>query len=579
VNINTLDIPPRSRLYNLEPRGIGTPDVESFSGYIARLAEKHSSTLYYLFSREIAALINKPGAINLRVSFATFAKATNGLGVIAADLVKVLERLTLRTDIRFTTMLPWFGVISSKGLTRKGRAWCPACYEECIIQETDVYDQLSWSIQCVTACVRHKRRLESRCPYCGKQQLILSHRVRPGFCGRCQSWLGEPLSNNSPFNTIQFIAPTGEELAVAEEVGNLLAAAPTLLSHAVAVNFTKNLQRYVERIFMGRGVLSQTHLPADKQTISCWLKGTQTPSLFLLLKTCLALKISLLDLLRDDKNGRADYEDDMLAPKKRQVNYGVEIRENSDVPLLIDWSNKECVTRVERRLYSALSEDPPASLTKIAKELKCTRGTLRKKFPKLATQIAERAEAYYRPSLNTERILEVLHVALKEYPPPPLKEVSRRLGAGASTVTLHKRFPNESRRIVERYSEYGKRLLDSIALEKRLKVALTITPPPSMPEVSREVGVARATLHSKFPELTKAISNRFAVARREGDSQRRARVRAEIKSICEQLLRDGLYPDYAMVKSQLSIPCQSEAYSKIRHEVLVELGGDTFKDS
>jgi AraC-like DNA-binding protein len=546
---------------------------------MARLAEKHSSTLYYLFSREIAALINKPGAINLRVSFATFAKATNGLGVIAADLVKVLEGLTLRTDIRFTTMLPWFGAISSKELTRKERAWCPACYEECIIQETDVYDQLSWSIQCVTACIRHKRRLESRCPYCGKQQLILSHRVRPGFCGRCQSWLGHPLSNISPFNTRKFVALTGEELAVAEEVGKLLAAAPTLLSHAVTVNFTKNLQRYIGSIFMGRGVLSQTHLPADKQTISCWLKGAQTPSLFLLLKTCLALKISPLDLLRDDKNRRADYEDDMLAPKKRQANYGGEIRESSDVPLPIDWSNRESVMRVERRLCGALSEDPPASLTKIAKELKCTRDTLRKKFRELATQIAERAEAYYRPALSTERILEVLRAALKEHPPPPLKEVSRRLGVGASITTLRKRFPIQSQRIVERYRGYGKRFLDNIALEKQLKVALTRTPPPSMPEVSREAGVARATLHSKFPELTKAISNRFAVARRERDAQRRVEVRAEIKSICKQLLRDGLYPDYATVRSQLSIPCQSEAYSKIRHEVLVELSGDTFKDS
>ena len=34
-------IPERSRLYSLNPIGIGTPQVESLTGYIARLAEAH----------------------------------------------------------------------------------------------------------------------------------------------------------------------------------------------------------------------------------------------------------------------------------------------------------------------------------------------------------------------------------------------------------------------------------------------------------------------------------------------------------------------------------------------------------
>lgn len=32
-------IPPRSRLYHLEPVGVGTPYVESLTGYMARLGE------------------------------------------------------------------------------------------------------------------------------------------------------------------------------------------------------------------------------------------------------------------------------------------------------------------------------------------------------------------------------------------------------------------------------------------------------------------------------------------------------------------------------------------------------------
>lgn len=93
-------LPPRSRLFHLEPVGVGTPYEESLSGYATRLSEKHSITLYYQFSIEVAPLINKSGTISRRVSFASFAKAANGLGVIAADLVEVFEKLTLRQDLR-----------------------------------------------------------------------------------------------------------------------------------------------------------------------------------------------------------------------------------------------------------------------------------------------------------------------------------------------------------------------------------------------------------------------------------------------------------------------------------------------
>ena len=36
-----VELPERSRFYSLSPVGIGTPQVESLSGYIARLAEAH----------------------------------------------------------------------------------------------------------------------------------------------------------------------------------------------------------------------------------------------------------------------------------------------------------------------------------------------------------------------------------------------------------------------------------------------------------------------------------------------------------------------------------------------------------
>lgn len=563
-------IPPRSRLCNLEPAGVGTPHVESLSGYVSRLAETHSTSLYYLFSEEVAPLIDKPGTISRRVSFKSFAKAANGLGVIAADLVKVFESLTLRQDLRLTTMLPWANVISSKSLTRELRAWCPACYDEGAAGGGKVYDQLLWSVQSVTVCVRHERRLEHECRYCSRRQVPLSHRIHPGFCGKCQAWLGDDLGSKLRMRTFCPGGITVEELTAAEEVGKMLAAAPELSPRTARAIFSANLRPHVEKMFVGRGVPSTLRLPAGKQTVRCWLRGTQAPSLTLLLKMCLALKISALDLLRSGKCGGSDCESAVVTHKEYLTGSPAEAVEHDAYTRPVNWGESESLERVERKLREALGEVPPSSLTKIAGELKCTRATLRKKFPTLAARVAARAQAYYRTPASHERMSEVLQAALKEEPPPPLADVSRRIGKGASTTTLHKKFPEESREIVERYGAARKRRLDNAALETQLRAALEMNPPPSTPELSRKIGVAGATLYSKFPDLFKTIANRFAVYRRERDARNKELAKAEIKAICECSLREGVYPSAALVRSRLSVPCQSATVSRLRREILAE---------
>src|SRR5881628_1288542 len=49
-------LPPRSRLYSLEPIGIGTPLCESLSGYIARLADAHAVSVGDLVGRGLPRL-------------------------------------------------------------------------------------------------------------------------------------------------------------------------------------------------------------------------------------------------------------------------------------------------------------------------------------------------------------------------------------------------------------------------------------------------------------------------------------------------------------------------------------------
>src|SRR5207302_8900593 len=97
-NITSPDLSPCSRLYSLEPIGVGTPLVESLTGYIARLAEAHCVSTGVLYRKEIDALTGKGDIFTCRVEgHAGYSTHNiNGRGVPAADFVRALESLTSR---------------------------------------------------------------------------------------------------------------------------------------------------------------------------------------------------------------------------------------------------------------------------------------------------------------------------------------------------------------------------------------------------------------------------------------------------------------------------------------------------
>ena len=57
-------IPRRSRLYNLDPIGVGTPDTESLISYISRLAIAHSVTPRTLIIGEIYPHLGRGSALD-----------------------------------------------------------------------------------------------------------------------------------------------------------------------------------------------------------------------------------------------------------------------------------------------------------------------------------------------------------------------------------------------------------------------------------------------------------------------------------------------------------------------------------
>jgi len=97
--------PPRSRLFALEPIGIGTPTAESMISYVTRLASAHSVSPRRLIREEFAK-VSPEIAEQYSRFLNTNAIFINGLGrysELFADIVEKLCRQPCASDL---TLLP-----------------------------------------------------------------------------------------------------------------------------------------------------------------------------------------------------------------------------------------------------------------------------------------------------------------------------------------------------------------------------------------------------------------------------------------------------------------------------------------
>jgi len=186
--------PPRSRLYSLEPIGVGTTMVESLTGYVARLAEAHSVSVGNLVGRVLSEFADPKDPIittaakAFRVGghgFRACGYVINGVSDRAEKWVHALEAATARHDLRFLTLLPLRYALPDH-LFRRHRAWCAFCLDQWRRNGQMVYEPLLWAIGASSHCPIHARPLDCTCPRCaGRRLSALGVFSRPGHCERC----------------------------------------------------------------------------------------------------------------------------------------------------------------------------------------------------------------------------------------------------------------------------------------------------------------------------------------------------------------------------------------------------------
>lgn len=377
-------LPPRSRLYQLEPIGMGTPMVESLTGYIVRLAEAHCVSAGVLYWKEIRALADKGNIFTFRIAthggYSTH--TINGLGSPATDFVRALETLTGRRDLCYLTLLTWANVLPGHSMQRRPRAWCESCLQTWREAEQPIYEPLLWTLRAVTLCPYHQRPLCQLCPHCQRHLGPLDARTRPGHCSRCEQWLVSSTIDPTPdFQTL-----TSDQLLwaiwVATTLGELLAAAPQLSFPPTRELLTQTISLCAEHTSCGNASAFARLLHVGRGDTSKWQRGKALPRLALLLSMAYRLGTSLLDFLSGNVVNLQRSIVLSPHPPPGQDQHRSQLRGRPRPTIK--------PTEVQLALQAALHENPPPSVHQVTKRTGHEKPSIYRLFPELCYAIARR---------------------------------------------------------------------------------------------------------------------------------------------------------------------------------------------
>jgi len=386
---------PHSRFYYLEPVGVGTPMVESMTSYIARLTEAHSIYPYTFFRKELVPLLefagSKPDSIWLS-NFWHDSSGINSLTATAENMVKSLEQLTLRSELRNLTMLHWKHVLSSTNLLWAQKSWCPMCYEEWYRLGKIIYEPLLWSLKPITSCGKHNAPLQQCCPNidCKSRSYPLVSQSLPGFCPYCKRWLGQIASTDPQYEEVD----VKWQQWVYNNLGDLLAATSNLTSPVGQGRFADALNLLIQTTTNGNASAFAEEFQLYQTTVSRWQQGVN-PQIGLTLRMCASLGISPKCLFVDNLN---DLKTSCSATRNTAFVFAKDII----------YHNKFDYDRAKKSLELLIQnpEVPPPSLTKVCRQLKYVQGRLRVYFPEYC-QVISQQYLDYRAQKRKERVQRI----------------------------------------------------------------------------------------------------------------------------------------------------------------------------
>ncbi|MBD2461658.1 TniQ family protein [Oscillatoria sp. FACHB-1407] len=457
-NLEEPTTPTRSRLFCLEPIGLGTAYVESLTGYVARLSETHYVETGMLILTQIGPLMKEGYTFDGRAGgidklYGRYTRAFNGASNWTSALISALEHLTLRHDLKFLSVLPWVEVIPLRYLLRPSRAWCPVCYQEWKDAGKQIYEPLLWFFDAIKICSNHHYPLCTKCPYCQKENRPLDWYSRPGYCSKCKEWLGTNQNSIQTDLGEPLKSDLNWQLWASENIGSLLATAPSLVCSPSKATISMAIAAYVEGTSEGNVSSFANKVGIEDQQIHRHIKGKTFPSLKTLLQLCKHLEVTLLKFLTEEPTvedlARASARLPQLKNSTKRESFVIRHNQSS----------------IELALKEALLENPPPSVTELSKRLGyASSGPLYYHASSLSYALAEKHLDYERVR-RFEKMRSILESTLQkeECPPPSMQDVARQEGFSVQLLTTT--FPELSRAISDRHKEY-RQMLKTVRIEK-----------------------------------------------------------------------------------------------------------------
>ncbi|WP_242143923.1 MULTISPECIES: TniQ family protein [unclassified Bacillus cereus group] len=160
-------------LYGVIPKYKSFGSYESLTSYIMRLAKEHNILPGILISKIVTPMLKSKYILNSSINggnrFYDGAKSLNGFAKNAAELTRILESLTGRTDLKDTTLLEIKNLVSSRNL-----AWCSRCLNT---WKEEAYYPLVWFFKDINICAYHNCELKDICSYYDTNLPILHRKV------------------------------------------------------------------------------------------------------------------------------------------------------------------------------------------------------------------------------------------------------------------------------------------------------------------------------------------------------------------------------------------------------------------
>lgn len=369
-----------SELYHLEPRQEEYLYQESLTGYIARLANKHLMNVNQLINYELVPVLNKKYLNRIAIyggtRFYNNASMINSVGQTALAFIENLENLTLCKNLEQCTLYPWQQVIPSRGLISPIKKWCPMCYEELLEKGLEIYEPLTWALQCVSACSIHANKLLNKCPYCKKKLRILDRYSKPGFCNYCKQWLG---------NKVTLERASKDEVMITQQIQDMLSVSDK--AYLAKSQYISAFLNQCSKNFNG-GIAEFSRLVGiPKTTVWDWCKDKNLPSLSSLIFICIKLNVHISAVLLGE-------------------NPEIEIPKTI-IPSFLEKRNQQDIdsAQLEKILNYHLEKDLkiPVSMKTVEKRVKISRKVFERYFPEMCKSISHKYISFTRSQATNKK--------------------------------------------------------------------------------------------------------------------------------------------------------------------------------